>query len=832
MSGQVRQVAFRLKSDGKAEVQRDFKDVGDSGAKAYAHIEQAAIEAGHAADRQMAKYREMAKAAEAAGKAADAQRRINALLGVNAPVGKSAKDSMEAFMQAPGRGLSTMQRQTLVYTASDVFASAASGMNPAMIAMQQGPQVLQAFVVEGGKAAATMLKLGVAVGVPATAVGLMTAAFLAQREANRQLEISVSGIGAASGESADSLRALADANRDAGKLTAGAAREMAGAYAETGRIGGQVIGQLIADTRAYATVTRQDAKAATSELAKAFADPAKGAELLNSKLGLLDDGTMRYIQTLLEQNRATDAQLVLADALSRRLENTASSVSVLGGAWDEVKRKAAGAWEWMGKAVDRALGGGPALARIQDLTNERAVQAQVPFGMGNRRVQEIDAELAKIRSQEAARARQAEQTRANLIASDARTVQDRVNPLPGRLRELRADEAKLKGALDKGLLTDTAQAQKDLAALRKEIKAVEAGYTSASAQASALARESREGASAARKAAREAEREAKEAERQAKRLADLQSRDHLALAKAQGIKVLIEEAEREGRVRSLTNEYESAGLSLTRARLLAQQQVSMETQAEFEARRKLATELPTDFVSTQDALKRQELILAGANDNIDAAKQMKGAYESAFDRIGDMLAAGKTDWSSYRDAGKAAINDIIGEMLRLAAINPLKNALFGQNNPTLGSGGILGAIFGKGGGSKAGLLPGEWPPMQLPERWNFGGGSILSSVFKVLRIPGFAAGTDYAPGGWAKVGEYGEELVRLPRGSQVFNAQRTAAMTKGGGDVSVPISISIDARGAGPREVEALSARLDRFEREFPGQVVAVVTDARERRWM
>jgi hypothetical protein len=826
----VRQVAFRLKSDGKAEVQRDFKDVGDSGAKAYAHIEQAAIEASHAADRQMAKYREMAKAAEAAGRAADVQRRYNTLLGVDATVGKSARSSAEAFMQGPGRGLSAMQRNTLVYTVSDVFASAASGMNPAMIAMQQGPQVLQAFIVEGGKAAATMMRLGVAIGVPAAAVGLLTGAYLSHREASRQLEISVSGIGAASGESADSLRALADANRDAGQLTAGAARDMAGAYAETGRIGGEVIGRLIAETRSYATVTRQDAKGATAELAKAFADPAKGAEVLNGKLGLLDDGTLRYIQTLIEQNRTTEAQLVLADSLSRRLETAAGNVSVLGGAWDVVKRKAADAWEWMGKAVDRALGGGPALQRIQDLTLERAVQAQVPFGLGNRRVQEIDAELAKIRSDEAARERQAAQTRANQIAADARAAQDRVNPLPGRLRELRADEAKIKGALDIGALVDTVQAQKDLEALRKEIKAVEAGYSSASAQASALGRQSRSAASDARKAAREAERDAKEAERQAKRLLDLQTRDQIALARAQDNKFLVEELEREARLRSLTNDYESAGLSLTRARLVAQQQVSLETKAEFETRRKLLTEVPRDFVSTQDALKRHEAILAGANDNVDAAKAMQGAYESAFDRIGDMLASGETDWSSYRDAGKAAINDIIGEMLRLAAINPLKNALFGQANPTLGSGGLLGALFGKGG-SKAGILPGDQPAMQLPERWNLGGGSILGSIFGALRIPGFAAGTDYAPGGWAEVGEHGRELVRLPRGSQVFNAQRTAAMSKGG-DVTVPISIHVDAQGAGPREVDAIVARLDQFERDFPGRVVAVVTDARERRWM
>lgn len=40
-------------------------------------------------------------------------------------------------------------------------------------------------------------------------------------------------------------------------------------------------------------------------------------------------------------------------------------------------------------------------------------------------------------------------------------------------------------------------------------------------------------------------------------------------------------------------------------------------------------------------------------------------------------------------------------------------------------------------------------------------------------LPGFASGTDYAPGGMALVGEQGPELVNLPRGSQVKTAGAT-----------------------------------------------------------
>jgi len=57
------------------------------------------------------------------------------------------------------------------------------------------------------------------------------------------------------------------------------------------------------------------------------------------------------------------------------------------------------------------------------------------------------------------------------------------------------------------------------------------------------------------------------------------------------------------------------------------------------------------------------------------------------------------------------------------------------------------------------------------------GGDILGSIFKAF-LPGFATGTNYAPGGYAVVGEKGPEIVNLPRGSQVIPNHRIG---RGGG---------------------------------------------------
>jgi hypothetical protein len=56
----------------------------------------------------------------------------------------------------------------------------------------------------------------------------------------------------------------------------------------------------------------------------------------------------------------------------------------------------------------------------------------------------------------------------------------------------------------------------------------------------------------------------------------------------------------------------------------------------------------------------------------------------------------------------------------------------------------------------------------LPGKFGLGGLTLFSAknIFGGI-IPGFAAGTNYAPGGLAMVGERGPELVNLPRGSRV-----------------------------------------------------------------
>ena len=97
----------------------------------------------------------------------------------------------------------------------------------------------------------------------------------------------------------------------------------------------------------------------------------------------------------------------------------------------------------------------------------------------------------------------------------------------------------------------------------------------------------------------------------------------------------------------------------------------------------------------------------------------------------------------------------------LTVIQEIINALLAQA--------IAGMIAGESKKGLVGLISGA-----------IGVGALLT-LWK-SKVPEFASGTNFAPGGLSLVGERGPELVNLPRGSQVYNNGLTRNMF-GGGEV-------------------------------------------------
>lgn len=120
-----------------------------------------------------------------------------------------------------------------------------------------------------------------------------------------------------------------------------------------------------------------------------------------------------------------------------------------------------------------------------------------------------------------------------------------------------------------------------------------------------------------------------------------------------------------------------------------------------------------------------------------------------------------SNWSDWGALGKKVLQDIYAEFLKLAAINPLKNLLFGEDLPTIG--GFFGRIFGH------------------------------------------ANGTERHAGGLALVGENGPELAALPAGTRVSTAGETRRLLAANDQRPVVVQLVVDEGAAFVPRVRAIS---------------------------
>lgn len=181
-----------------------------------------------------------------------------------------------------------------------------------------------------------------------------------------------------------------------------------------------------------------------------------------------------------------------------------------------------------------------------------------------------------------------------------------------------------------------------------------------------------------------------------------------------------------------------------------------------------------------------------------------GGLESLEDGLTGIITRSKSVSAAIRDMSNQIVGDLARLAIRKAIIAPIAERLFPANDnggesatKLVAAGGTLtaagsvltasatawaataaqiqaaaaalGASGGTGGGASSGSDLGSI-------------GSILSGATTIIsKIPGFAGGTKFAPGGLAIVGEKGPELVDLPMGSQVIPNHELSAMAGGGG---------------------------------------------------
>jgi hypothetical protein len=630
-----------------------------------------------------------------------------------------ARQRFEATAKALGAvggqsGLAAHQLQNLTFQLNDVIVGLASGQRPMMVLLQQGSQIAQVMGPVGvtgtlkglGQALASLLTPArlAAGAIAAIAVGAVSA-WNAWFESQRNVMTALAGAGRIAGATVGDVNRIAEAGAAAGRVSAAAAREMAADFARTGRIGKEMFGDLIAIAKNYAVTVNADLGDAVKQLAQAFADPARGAETLNGQLGFLDDRTRQYIRRLVEQNDRTAAQRVLLDAMRGSLVNAEQATSALGRAWDAVKRAASGAFDAVGRAVDRAAGGGTAEERLAAIERRMAALSR-GGGAPSRVLAELQRQADKLRTDIAEARRQADLGR---IEAEARELSIKVGEavrdiVPGTetIRQLEAVRGSLGRLLEDPLAAKHVGNLRDVEdAYRRVTQALESYRGENARFLDPFARKLRlqeieialiNATTPARKAALEAERARIEL------IGQSITPEQQALSIAQARNRVLAEASRFVRDYARDQQF---SIEQTQAEIDFIGR-SVEEKDRFIARLRAEQDLRRQGISAASA--EGQLILANAerqaalNAQLDRAREIaqgwQSVFESSMNRFADLLAQGKLDWKSWADAARAAIVDINKEIIKLALINPLKNLLFGTNAATLeNAGGLFGSLL-------------------------------------------------------------------------------------------------------------------------------------------
>ncbi len=370
--------------------------------------------------------------------------------------------------------VSSYQYQNLAFQLNDVVTMATMGMDPLRILTSQAGQFYQILAMTEGGVRASLREIGAAfmglltpMNVVIAAVGAFSAAALAAAvswdSAQRQVRLALIGVGGAAGLTAEDITDISFAANASGQATVGAARDMALAFAATGKIGKDVTTELVGLGRDVAAVYGEDLPEAADRLAAAFADPAKGVLDLNKRLGAFDDITVQNIRTLALHGDRLEAQRLLIDGLKNSIDGAANSTNVWSRSWTNLVDTTSGWWARFGQRIDRVLGGGSIKEQIEDTEQLiRSLKSQDFFGTQGPRIAEAEAKLRALNEQLEITAQRAHDADVNLRAMAAVDIASRISPTNNQLSTLSGDLSTLKRALaDQELMNTLTDANRE-----------------------------------------------------------------------------------------------------------------------------------------------------------------------------------------------------------------------------------------------------------------------------------------------------------------------------------------------------------------------------------
>lgn len=217
-----------------------------------------------------------------------------------------------------------------------------------------------------------------------------------------------------------------------------------------------------------------------------------------------------------------------------------------------------------------------------------------------------------------------------------------------------------------------------------------------------------------------------------------------------------------------------------------------------------------EAVSTTDTFANLDTAFSGTGQAAQTAASKTDELTDAVKKsqeqvgqLGSMFASTFASIITKSSSAKEAVSGLLNRFAEMAA----NNAFMGLWN------GTIGASVASGGSSWLGAAAG----------FLFGG------------VGANANGTPSWQGGMTWVGERGPELVNLPRGSAVYDAQRSKGMAHGGASGRVVIQLADGLKAewlgeAGNQSVQIVQSGLDQYDRQMPARFHQIAADPRGRR--
>jgi hypothetical protein len=431
--------AFRINVQGGGDRAADIAEYGrelDRLREKYVPL--AALERQHAEALQ-----EIAMAARVG--AISEQERVAAIANVN----KAFQNNATVMRAAGGTAkLTGDQFRMLGFQINDIVSGLAMGQSPFMVMTQQGGQVYQVLGQGPTGVGGALNAIGASLGRLATSTvgvfGIATAAAVGfglvlnkitddQRNLERAL---TTGLGRGAGVSVDTFRQITDAAASAAQVSKSTAQEIGLAFAQTGKIGGALFGDLTVLASRFGLTVGVDAVEAAKELGKAFADPLRGMEMIEKRVGALDDATREYVRNAVLVGDTFGAQQALARGLENALVKLPTRIETIGDAWTRLKNAVSnGAAAVLGIATlsERIQGAEAELANLQ-----RSMGSG--FGASEGRVRASMEKLSKLYEEQAEATRKAREEQERLQKNNSdKAIRDATE---GHVLEMQAIAAK------------------------------------------------------------------------------------------------------------------------------------------------------------------------------------------------------------------------------------------------------------------------------------------------------------------------------------------------------------------------------------------------------